>query len=183
MQYGSKTLLAECYPGMKAWIDCQREKEERLGGPHLIKDGFHFADWLSLDNPVPGPFGATDPLFIASAYYWQGAERVAKAAEILGYTEDGNTYRKLSENIQRDIFSNYYDENGQCRCETQTASALTIMFGLIPENAGGIQKEADALNKRVKANHGHLNTGFVGTPNLCPALTKGDIIKQRWICC
>lgn len=65
-QYGNRTLLAECYPGMKAWVDCQRKKEETLGGAHLIKNGFHFADWLALDNEQPGPFGATDPLYIAS---------------------------------------------------------------------------------------------------------------------
>ena len=173
MQYGNRTLLAECYPGMKAWIDCQREKEEAQGGPHLIKDGFHFADWLSLDNPIPGPFGATDPLFIASAYYWQGAARVAEAAEILGYSDDAKEYGDLSEQIRQAIFETYFDDEGKGKCETQTASAMAIVFGIIPPQAGGIQKEADALKKRIDDNDGHLNTGFVGTPNLCPALTKG----------
>lgn len=177
MQYGNKTLLAECYPGMKAWIECQREKEEKLGGPHLIKDGFHFADWLSLDNPAPGPFGATDPLYIASAYYYQGTARVAKAAEILGYEEDAKTYGDLAAQIREAVFAQYYDENGQCKCETQTAAALAIMFDLVPERAGGLKKEADALKQRVEENNHHLNTGFVGTPNLCPALTRGGYHK------
>ncbi len=63
LHYGSKTLLEECYPGMKAWVACERAREEAVGGPHLIKEGFHFADWLALDNAEPGPFGATDPLY------------------------------------------------------------------------------------------------------------------------
>ena len=43
------------------------------------------------------------------------------------------------------------------------------MFGLIEDTA---QEEGDRLHQRVAENNGHLNTGFVGTPLLCPALTK-----------
>lgn len=32
--------------------------------------------------------------------------------------------------------------------------------------------EGDALQERIEENHNHLNTGFVGTPILCPALTR-----------
>ncbi len=83
LHYGSKTLLEECYPGMKAWVACERAREEAVGGPHLIKEGFHFADWLALDNAEPGPFGATDPLYIAGACYYKGAKCVAEAAKCL----------------------------------------------------------------------------------------------------
>ena len=92
-QYGNRTLLAECYPGMKAWVDCQRKKEEALGGAHLIKNGFHFADWLALDNEQPGPFGATDPLYIASAYYYKDVRIVAASAEIIGKAEEAENIR------------------------------------------------------------------------------------------
>ncbi|MCD7885537.1 MAG: glycoside hydrolase family 78 protein [Lachnospiraceae bacterium] len=206
--YGSKTLLAETYPGMKAWVDCERKKEEAIEGPHLVKDGFHFADWLALDNPQPGPFGATDPLYIASAYYYRCADIVAQSAQILGY-EEAKEYRELADAIKQAIREKYFDENGICVCKTQTGSAIAICFGLtdalIPEDAQGCggepvtvdaqecaakaalddapacadgqsvrsftQQEGDALESRVKANNDHLNTGFVGTTMLCPALT------------
>lgn len=218
--YGSKTLLAETYPGMKAWVDCERKKEEAIEGPHLVKDGFHFADWLALDNPQPGPFGATDPLYIASTYYYRCADIVAQSAEILGY-EEAKEYRELADAIKQAIREKYFDENGLCVCKTQTGSAIAIIFGLTdaskPEDAqkcagepvsadaqgcGGetvsvddqkcapkaaaddastcadvqsvrsfTQQEGDALESRVKANNDHLNTGFVGTTMLCPALT------------
>lgn len=221
--YGSKTLLAECYPGMKAWVDCERRKEEALEGPHLVKDGFHFADWLALDNEQPGPFGATDSLYIASAYYYKCTKSVADAAEVLGYAEDAAEYGALAEEILAAIQEKYFDEEGLCVCKTQTGAALAIEFGLIPERAEvhpvdqeqptEIQladqeqpaqreqpadrtqsadqeqsanqirladdapentrsvKEGEALQARVEANDGHLNTGFVGTTILCPALT------------
>lgn len=166
--YGNKTLLAEMYPGMKAWVEYQRKQEEAEGGLHLIKGGFHFADWLALDNEQPGPFGATDPLYIASAYYFRCTKIVADAAEILGYDEAAE-YKKLAEEIKKAIQETYFDENGACCSKTQTGAAIAIMFGLMEETA---QAEGERLQQRVKENNGHLNTGFVGTPLLCPALTK-----------
>lgn len=165
--YGSKTLLGEMYDGMKAWVDCQRKKEEAIGGLHLVKDGFHFADWLALDNDQPGPFGATNPLYIASAYYYYGADCVAKAAKVLG-KDEAEEYRRLAGEIRQAIQKTYFDENGLCLCHTQTGSALAIGFGL----SDHVQEEGQALRKRVQENQNHLNTGFVGTTLLCPALTQ-----------
>ncbi len=170
-QYGNRTLLAECYPGMKAWVDCQRKKEEALGGAHLIKNGFHFADWLALDNEQPGPFGATDPLYIASAYYYKDVRIVAASAEIIGKAEEAEEYQRLSGEILKAIRITYFDENGLCNCKTQTGSAIAIMFELNPTEEAR-QQEGNVLAQRVEENHGHLNTGFVGTTMLCPALTE-----------
>lgn len=184
--YGSRSLLEEAYPGMKAWVDYQYRKENALGGPHLVKDGFHFADWLSLDNQEPGPFGATDPLYIASAYYYRCTAITAEAAGILGYPE-AKKYRELAAQIYQAIREKYFNTEGQCLIPTQTANALAIMFGLnVKRNTLngpdllGARTEADGpalqsgenLNKLVMDKGGHLDTGFVGTPILCPALTE-----------
>lgn len=171
LHYGSKTLLAECYPGMKAWVDCQRRLDEEAEGPHLVKGGFHFADWLALDNPAPGPFGATDPLYIASAYYYRCTKAVAEAAGILGYTEDAERYSALAGEIRTAIQDKYFDEKGECVCHTQTGSAMAIAFDLLPDRAEP-GREGDALEQRVKENNNHLNTGFVGTAILPSALTE-----------
>ena len=164
--YGSRELLRECYPGMKAWVDWQRRREEAIGGEHLVKDGFHFADWLALDNPAPGPFGATDPLFVASAYYFRCAQIVGEAAEILRLPEAAD-YRQLAGAILAAIRKNYFDESGLCRIRTQTAAALSLVFGLTeaPEAQGR------RLRELLAENDDHLNTGFVGTPILCEALS------------
>nr|AFN57704.1 alpha-L-rhamnosidase GHF78 [uncultured bacterium r_07] len=164
--YGSWELLRETYPGMKAWVDCQRRREEALGGEHLVKDGFHFADWLALDNPQPGPFGATDPLFIASAYYFRCAQIVAEAAEILSLPE-ADEYRMLAAEILRALREKYFDETSLCRIQTQTAAALALVFGLTEDPTA----QGRRLRELVAENGDHLNTGFVGTPILCEALS------------
>ena len=171
MAYGDKTLLEECYPGMKAWIEYEKKQEEYLGGAHLVKNGFHFADWLALDHEGPEPFGATDPLYIASAYYYYCAKLLAQAAGILDHDEDHKNYKKLSEEILEAVQKKYFDENGICRCETQTGSAVAILFDLNPDESSRV-REGELLNKRIQQNQGFLNTGFVGTPLLCSALSR-----------
>lgn len=168
LHYGSKTLLVETYWGMKSWVDAQRRKEESVGGYHLIKEGFHFADWLALDNTETGPFGATDPLYVASAYYYMNTKIVAQAANILGYSEEAEDYKKLADAILTDIHKTYFDKKGLCKCKTQTGLAIAIIFGLsqVPKEEG---KE---LCQLVLDNQKHLNTGFIGTTMLCPALTE-----------
>ena len=164
--YGNKELLAETYPGMKAWVDYQRAREEAIEGPHLVKDGFHFADWLALDNPAPGPFGLTDPLYISSAYYYRCAKIVEDSAEILGYDES-KEYAGLADSILAAIQDKYFDSEGICTIMTQTAASLAIVFGLT-ENTDG---QGRVLRELVEQNNSHLNTGFVGTPILCQALS------------
>jgi alpha-L-rhamnosidase N-terminal domain./bacterial alpha-L-rhamnosidase len=171
MHYGNRTLLNECYEGMKAWVDYERKKEEELGGPHLIKDGFHFADWLALDNDAPGPFGATNPLFVASAYYYKNASILSESARVLGNLEDEKIYGDLAKEILSAIRITYYNEEGLCICNTQTGSAISIMFRLNPSEEARIMEGA-ALVAKINANNGYLNTGFVGTNMLCPALTE-----------
>ncbi|MBR1659121.1 MAG: family 78 glycoside hydrolase catalytic domain [Oscillospiraceae bacterium] len=164
--YGDRSLLEETYPGMKDWVDCQRRREEAIGGKHLVKDGFHFADWLALDNPQPGPFGATDPLYIASAYYYRCARIVSEAAAVLGKAESG-AYAALAGEILAAIRETYFDENGLCAIKTQTAAALAIAFGLTEKP----DEQGKALRALVEAKNSHLDTGFVGTAMLCPALS------------
>lgn len=168
LQYGSKTLLKECYPGMKAWVEYQKQKEESSGGMHLIKEGFHFADWLALDNEGQGPFGKTDSLYIASAYYYYDTLILSKAAKILGYAE-AEKYENLAKEIKQAIQKKYFDDKGICICNTQTGSAVALAFGLNPSY--GTDAEATALIKRITSKGTHLDTGFVGTAILNKALS------------
>lgn len=163
--YGSESLLAECYPGMKAWVDYQKKNESKKK-PYLVTTGFHFADWLALDNQEPGPFGATDPFYIASAYYYCCADIVARAAAILQYDE-ANEYEELAIRILNAIRQEFFTENGICSINTQTARALAIIFGLTGNECEEGKKLVGLVEKK-----GHLDTGFVGTSFLCQALTK-----------
>lgn len=168
--YGDKNLLKEQYPGMKAWVQYMIDEDAKHGNKHLYQTGFHFGDWLALDNPEPGPFGKTDPFYIASAYYMYSTTLTAKAAKVLGYDTDAQLLEQKAEQIHKAVLQNYFDENGLCRIDTQTAYAVAIYMDIV-DGVAAI-KNGERLADKIKANNMHLDTGFVGTPYLCLALTK-----------
>lgn len=168
--YGDKSLLREQYPMMKLWVEYVRGRSEENEIPFLWQNDRQLGDWLALDNgDIHNPIGRTDSAFLASACYYKSAATLAKAAKALSYTE-AETWRELSQNIRDAFFNYYFTEEGFLRTQpTQTACAVLLDMGLYPERAG--EYLSGTLERLIKGNGGHLNTGFAGTPVLCPALS------------
>ncbi len=169
--YGDKALLKEQYPMMKMWVEYVRERSKENEVPFLWQNDRQLGDWLALDNGnIHNPIGRTDSGFLASACYYQAALTLSKAAAALSYEEAG-TYRKLAENIRNAFLRYYFTEDGELHTEiTQTACAFLLHAGLYPK--GAEEKLAGTLKRLIEENGGHLNTGFAGTPILCPALSE-----------
>lgn len=169
--YGDRHLLKEQYPMMKAWVDYIRMRSKENEVPDLWQNDRQLGDWLALDNGnIHNPIGKTDSAFLASACYYQSALTVAKAAQALELAES-KEYFELAQRIQKAFYSFYFTPNGELTIEmTQTACAFLLALGLYPENAEENLK--NGLERLIRENHGHLNTGFVGTPVLCPALSE-----------
>jgi len=78
---------------MRAWVDYIKQVDEASGGRRLWTNGELFGDWLALDAPDPtSRKGGTPHDFIASAFYYYSAQRVAKAAQVLGKVEQTDAY-------------------------------------------------------------------------------------------
>lgn len=170
--FGDKTLLEEQYDSMKDWVDYIRKVDvEKCGGEYLWRHGFHFADWLALDNCFPQDCeGATDPYYVASAYYYYSASLTAKAAKALGKERDARYYRELAEKVKQAIQREYFTVTGRIAVDTQTAMALALAMDFVPPLFKDRLAE-DFMNK-LEATKMHLSTGFVGTAFLCAALTE-----------
>lgn len=172
--FGSIETLRECYPGMRDWVEWIRQQDEtHCGGSRLWKCGFHFADWLALDNPDPDSrFGGTDVPYVATAYYYHSACLTAKAAAALGMAEDAARYARLAEEI-RTAFRQAYFASGHCAIQTQTALVLALAWDLVPDALRPltIRQLKDRLDQRGT----HLDTGFVGTSLLMPVLTDNGL--------
>lgn len=170
--YGDKALLEAQYGNMKAWTDRIRTIDiEKCGGRYLWADGFHFADWLALDNyHRVSHFGATDPYFVASVFYFYSATLTAKAAQTLGYAEDAAYYAGLAARIKAAIREEYFTATGRLAFATQTAMVLALKFDLVPEQFR--DRLVRDLQAKLQEDNQHLTTGFVGTPFLCPVLSE-----------
>ena len=176
--YGDKRMLERQFENMKLWTDWIRKQDEtQCGGSRLWTCGFHYADWLALDNPVAGSsFGGTDPYYVASAYYYYSAILTAKAARILGREADCAEYEKLAAEVREAFRKEFFTETGRNAEPTQTAMTLALYLDLVPE-AHRERLKAD-LRRKLEARNWHLDTGFVGTYFLCQTLTRngmGDI--------
>lgn len=173
--FGDRTLLRRHYPNMKAWTDYIRGQDDaECGSSRLWTCGFHFADWLSLDNPEKGSsFGGTDPYFIASAYYYYSASLTAKAARVLGETEDAEYYETLAGEVRDAIRREYFTSTGRLAADTQTGHVFALAFDLVPPEHR--ERTVRDLRAKLDAADGHLRTGFVGTAYLCETLSRNGL--------
>ena len=173
--YGDRQLLEEAYENMHLWVEYVRRQDESFcNSSRLWSCGFHYADWLALDNPdKTSSFGGTENTYVATAYYYWSSMLTAKAAEILGKAEDAARYGKLAEEIREAFQKEYYTSTGRLAVPTQTAHVMALQFGLAPKP---YRKRTIAdLKARLDARNIHLDTGFVGTSMLCDALSENGL--------
>ena len=180
--YGDRTFLEEQFDSMVSCVEYYKTLTDESG---LVKKGQQLGDWVSMDVPR-GPMlkrteevwnleliekiGATDPYFVANAYYVYSTGLVAEAAKVLGKEREEQIYRKQYEELLQKVRDEYITKKGRLVSETQTACALALKFGIAEEKdrAAIFQTLLDNLKKHKN----HLTTGFAGTPFLCPVLSE-----------
>ena len=166
---GDAAVLRSSFDGMKSWVNWIHAQTDIDGTGDLWTASPQLGDWLALDgNSV---YGGTDRGLIATAYYYESSIITAKAAAVLGEHADAEHYAQLAESIKAAFIREYFTPSGRLAVETQTVCAVVSHLGLIPN---GAQARVDALLRRKVLDAGvSLETGFVGTPWLLPALTRG----------
>lgn len=177
--YGDKTLLEQQYENMTGWVNFIRNQDvEYAEGKYLWRSGYHYGDWLALDNPQGGCRGATDEYYLASAYYYYSTKLTAKVAEILGKESDAIYYQELSQKICEAIQKEYFAEDGTLKIDTQTAHVLALYFGFAPKTSR--KQLVLRLKQKLDARNIHLDTGFLGTPYLCRTLAQEGLIDYAY---
>lgn len=169
--YGDATILEEAYDSMVLWLSYI---DETVGGYSEWIKKFHFGDWLALDHPSESPdesAGGTDEDFIAAVYYWNSLKLTANAAEVLGRWQEARNYADKAEEILRDIRKEYFTVTGRCAITTQTAYVLALYYNLTTDR----DKTAKLLERNLQLRSNKLQTGFVGTPLLMPALSEAGL--------
>jgi alpha-L-rhamnosidase len=185
--YGDKAFLADNYPFMVRWVDHLFRASNNL----ILTGGV--GDHLA---PRMTPINIVD-----TAYFANSAHVVAKAAAVLGKTEDAAKYDKLFHDVA-DAFNNaFVGPDGSITAvgggfgrgraatppasagpggrvgNTQTAYILALQFDLLPEHLRPVV--AQRLAQDVEQN-GHLTTGFVGVGLICPTLAQIGRSDLAW---
>lgn len=164
--YGDQQILAEQYASMKAWVEYMRRA---AGTRYIWNTGEHFGDWLCFATNDPGlPGASTDKDLLQTAYFCRSTSILQQAAQVLGREEDARDYAALAKKIRAAFAQEFLAPSGRLTSNTQTAYVLALAFDLLPEQTRA--KSAGYLAANVER-YGHLTTGFLGTPLLCPVLT------------
>lgn len=169
-RFGDPGVLETQFESMRSCVDVM---ETLANESRLWDQGFQFGDWLDPAAPPDRPGDArTDRHLVATAYFARSAELVGRAAKVLGKADAEAHYFRLAAEIRQAFAREFITPTGRLLNDTQTAYALAIEFGLLPEAA---QREyaAERLAELVRANGYHIGTGFVGTPLICDALCSG----------
>ena len=166
--FGDKRILETQYPSMKAYVEYIRKT---AGDSYLWKGGSVFGDWLFYKSMAQTENdGYTSPDMIATMFYAYSAHLLARAATVLGKTEDAQEYNNVFDKVKEAFNRNYVTAEGRIASESQTSYVLALNFDLLPEALR--PKATQYLVDDIKQRRNHLSTGFLGTPYLCHVLSS-----------
>jgi alpha-L-rhamnosidase len=182
LQTGDTSVIDENWQAMRKYVDAIDARNP--DGIWHNDSGIPFGDWLSLE-------GRTEEDLVATAYWAYDVNMLRQMAHATGRGEAEQHYARLEDKIRKAFEKKYVHPDGyipgadtspspfgdinnpNARAtggDTQTGYVLALHMNLVPEEMRGTV--AARLTKKIEANHGLLNTGFVGTPYLLEELTK-----------
>ncbi|MFF0365835.1 family 78 glycoside hydrolase catalytic domain [Micromonospora sp. NPDC005087] len=158
-RYGDTRVVEEHYASMvryASWL-------ESTSSGHLRTNAGPYLDWLNLDDPTPAGV-------VGTAYYAYSIRLLGQLAGAIGKDADAARYAALSKDIAQAFVDAYVSTDGTVQGDSQTGYVLAIGMGLLPDTLRA--KAADRLVANVQRHDWHLSTGFLGTPDLLPALSE-----------
>lgn len=162
--YGDASLLERCYSHMVSWIDYQERTSDKL-----IRPSTEYGDWLAVDAIKP-EWAPTPCELVGTAYFAYSTALMAKIASIFGYEEDAERFSNLRERIGEAFRHEFMTPSGLLAGDTQTAYLLALSFDLLGESCK--ERALARLVQLIEKKENHLSTGFLGTPILCPTLSR-----------
>ncbi len=172
--YGNKEILEKAYPMMKRYIEYLESKADN----NIISHGL--GDWYDLGPKYPGEAQLTPKAVTATSIYYYDIQIISKAAELLGFEADLLKFSDLAKHVKQDFLKTFYNaESGVCSTGSQTAYAMPLYTGLIPE-----QDKVRVLNNLVdsiKNNDYALTSGDIGYHFLVRVLSengRSDILYK-----
>lgn len=161
---GDLGVLSENYDAMLRWIDYQEQTST-----HLIRPDTNYGDWVATEA-VRSNWAPTPCDMLGTAHFAWSTELTARIAGLLGKEKDAAKLSRLHRRILKAFNREFVAPSGRLSGDTQTAYAMALAFNLLPEKLESAA--VTHLRRTIRKRDHHLSTGFVGTPLLCPILTR-----------
>lgn len=163
---GDSALLERNYDAMKRYV-------AYLSGK--ARDGildYGLGDWYDIGPNPPGYAQLTPVALTATAFYYQDALILARAAGLLGKEDDQKRFDQLAGEIKNAFNAKFWnDATGQYATGSQCANAIPLVMDLAPsDRRAGL---VDAIVKDVRSRGNSFTAGDVGYRYLLQALAEG----------
>jgi alpha-L-rhamnosidase len=170
--FGDRRILTRHYASIKEWAKYQIEtSREGVRCYPEFKAHRGFGDWLALDGDgIDAGKNATPKDLIGTAYYACAMGVIRDIATVLGNADDARYYADRRADAVAAFQKDFVTPSGRLAVPSQTAHLMALAFDLLPEAARPAAVES--LVSLIKDRGWHLSTGFLGTPLLCPVLTR-----------
>ncbi|HEY5227584.1 MAG TPA: family 78 glycoside hydrolase catalytic domain, partial [Opitutaceae bacterium] len=135
--YGDASVLRDHYSSMQRYVDYL---SGRAQGSIL---NYGLGDWFDLGPNPPGVAQLTPVALTATAVYFEDVSCLARIAGILGKDSDAQAYRERAAVI-REAFNRAFfrPEDGTYASGSQTAQAMPLVAGLVPDEKRGAVLDA-----------------------------------------
>ena len=176
LMYGDTAILRHHYAAMSRWIDywkgvCTPD------GVVRYKDIWHYGDWVAVDCPVNedgNPLCGSAPTpsdLLSTAYFARCAGIMADVAKLLGKKDDARAFAALRRKTVAAYRREFVTPAGRVAGDTQTGYLVTLGFDLV-DDPETVARMVERLVFLIESRDTALTTGFLGTPLLCPVLTR-----------
>ena len=164
--------LRRNYPAIKRYVDYLTSKAT----DHILNYGL--GDWYDIGPNPPGYSQLTPPALTATAFYYEDATIVARAAKFLGEDADAEKYSSLAASIKKSFISQFWNPaSGTFSTDSETANALPYVMGLLPDDPQS--SVIAAIVADIRSRNMSFTSGDIGYRYLLKALAesgRSDII-------
>ena len=166
-RFGDRRILERHYGAMKALVAYLEKSSVDLIRPADGQGGF--GDWLSPDSSTP--WGSNTPReVVGTAYFARAARLLSRIAGVLGNGAEARSYGELAGRVTRAFRERFVTPAGRLVGNTQTSCLLALADGMPDptQESGALGHLVSLIEQRSM----HLATGLMGTPLLCPTLSR-----------
>jgi alpha-L-rhamnosidase len=158
--YGDTRVIRRCWEPMTRFMEWRKQSSK---GDLGVVHGNEWGDWLAVNESTPLDY-------IDTIYFAYTAKLMAEMATAIGKSGEAADYDSLFSRIEAAFRKKYLRPGGELTVDTQTAYALALMVGLVPDAS---REAAGAkLAAKIRKNGDRMATGFLGTRPLLPVLSS-----------
>jgi hypothetical protein len=170
--YGDVQLLRDNYDAMVRYADYLK------GRSHDGMIAYGLGDWYDIGPRAPGESQLTGRGMTATAIYYEDLTDLARIALILNKPDEAKVFAERAAKVKASLNAHlFHAETGNYDRGSQTANAMALALGLVPEEHR--QAVLDNLVADIRKHQNHVTSGDIGFHYLVRALTdngRSDVL-------